>query len=153
MQAFARTAREMRTMKLHYYPEGGWGWVILFCASLCQCVTYGLILAAGTLLANLNRRPGAGAGASPTGIRNPSGSNNFILARYRLTLSSIAASNPIPAYSPTPLAGLHLTLLSLIHYYFRNFFFFHSFSLIRWYYLVQGTVSTGWLISHFTVVF
>ena len=92
-------------MKLHYYPEGGWGWVILFCASVSQCVTYGLTLAAGTLLANLGRRHGASSDMA--NIRNPSvSSNNFILGRYRFALSPISGVNHIPARTPTPLAGL-----------------------------------------------
>lgn len=79
--------------------------MILFCASVSQCVTYGLTLAAGTLLANLARRHGD---ASDTAnIRSPSGGgNNFILARYRLALSAFSGANPIPAHTPTPLAGL-----------------------------------------------
>ncbi len=40
----ARTVRKRRIAGIfqHYYPEGGWGYVILFCAFMCQVLAHGL---------------------------------------------------------------------------------------------------------------
>ena len=116
-QACARTARELRTMKLHYYPEGGWGWVILFCASVSQSVSYGVQLAAGTLLANLVRRydrntPAATSAsvAPPSNLMTQHLLKPFtpmepaILARYKpIYHQSIGPSHSTPV--AIPLAG------------------------------------------------
>lgn len=37
------------TIKQHYYPEGGWGWTIVFCGVLVQCLTHGLHLSWGVV--------------------------------------------------------------------------------------------------------
>ena len=37
------------TFRQHYYPEGGWGWVITFCAILVQILTTGLQFSYGIL--------------------------------------------------------------------------------------------------------
>lgn len=37
------------TIRQHYYPEGGWGWVVVFCAVLVQCITHGIQLSWGIL--------------------------------------------------------------------------------------------------------
>lgn len=44
------------TIKQHYYPEGGWGWLVLFCAVLVQCLAHGLHGAAGVLWPEVQRR-------------------------------------------------------------------------------------------------
>lgn len=36
--------------------KGGWGWVVLFCAALSQCVCYGLLMAFGILMGTVTRR-------------------------------------------------------------------------------------------------
>ena len=33
--------RELKTLKAHYYPEGGWGWVILSVASCVHLLVIG----------------------------------------------------------------------------------------------------------------
>ncbi|CAG0885882.1 unnamed protein product [Darwinula stevensoni] len=38
------------TLYQHYYPEGGWGWVILTCNLFVQMLTYGLQLSFGIIL-------------------------------------------------------------------------------------------------------
>ncbi|XP_044739850.1 monocarboxylate transporter 10-like [Chrysoperla carnea] len=38
------------TIRQHYYPEGGWGWIIVFVAMIVQILTHGLHLAWGVLL-------------------------------------------------------------------------------------------------------
>lgn len=48
----ARPAAEIRqliTLRQHYYPEGGWGWLVLGAALLVQVLSHGLQLAAGLL--------------------------------------------------------------------------------------------------------
>ncbi|XP_057373897.1 uncharacterized protein LOC130694805 isoform X2 [Daphnia carinata] len=126
IQAFARTARELRTLKLHYYPESGWGWVILFCASLTQCVSYGLLLAAGTLMTATTRRYGW---TSHTANQQPprflvkplpyvttSALEPAILAHYRPVYLSSAVNYPAPIASPVAgaLAALSLCVASLL---------------------------------------
>ena len=39
---FDQKLRDLRTLKQHYYPEGGWGWVIAVTAVLVQVIAYGL---------------------------------------------------------------------------------------------------------------
>lgn len=43
------------TLKQHYYPEGGWGWLIVFIAVAVQILTHGLHQAAGVLLPEVNK--------------------------------------------------------------------------------------------------
>ncbi|KAK6631717.1 hypothetical protein RUM43_013781 [Polyplax serrata] len=35
------------TIQQHYYPEGGWGWMIVVCGTLVQCLSHGLVLSWG----------------------------------------------------------------------------------------------------------
>ena len=37
------------TFRQHYYPEGGWGWVVAFCCFVVNVFTYGLQLSFGAL--------------------------------------------------------------------------------------------------------
>ena len=48
----AKTLRKRRIASIfqHYYPEGGWGYVILLCAFLVQILTHGLQLSFGMFL-------------------------------------------------------------------------------------------------------
>lgn len=38
---------KISTIRQHYYPEGGWGWVICACAFAINLLTYGLLLSYG----------------------------------------------------------------------------------------------------------
>ena len=38
------------TLKQHYYPEGGWGWLVIFIVVVVQVLNHGLQLASGVLL-------------------------------------------------------------------------------------------------------
>lgn len=48
----AKTLRKRRIASIfqHYYPEGGWGYVILLCGFLVQMLTHGLQLSFGMFL-------------------------------------------------------------------------------------------------------
>ena len=48
----AKTLRKRRIASIfqHYYPEGGWGYVILLCGFLVQILTHGLQLSFGMML-------------------------------------------------------------------------------------------------------
>ena len=48
----AKTLRKRRIASIfqHYYPEGGWGYVILLCGFLVQILTHGLQLSFGIFL-------------------------------------------------------------------------------------------------------
>ena len=48
----AKTLRKRRIANIfqHYYPEGGWGYVILLCGFLVQIFTHGLQLSFGIFL-------------------------------------------------------------------------------------------------------
>lgn len=41
--------RQLLTLKQHYYPEGNWGWVIVFVSVLVQILTHGLQVGSGVL--------------------------------------------------------------------------------------------------------
>ncbi|KAJ9599541.1 hypothetical protein L9F63_010013 [Diploptera punctata] len=43
----AGNSTESNTIKQHYYPEGGWGWIVLLCGVAVQILCHGLHLAAG----------------------------------------------------------------------------------------------------------
>jgi len=40
-----RNPKNLRTLKQHYYPEGGWGWVILLVTLCVQIISHGLQIA------------------------------------------------------------------------------------------------------------
>ncbi|KAF8777983.1 hypothetical protein HNY73_014760 [Argiope bruennichi] len=40
---------KISTIRQHYYPEGGWGWVICACAFVINMLTSGLLLSYGIL--------------------------------------------------------------------------------------------------------
>lgn len=42
--------RPASTIRQHYYPEGGWGWVVVVCAVLVQVFAHGIHGAAGVWL-------------------------------------------------------------------------------------------------------
>ena len=56
--------RQLLTLKQHYYPEGGWGWVVLWTGALGQLLGPGLHGAAGVLGQEVDRRFGPGMGHS-----------------------------------------------------------------------------------------
>ena len=47
------------TIRQHYYPEGGWGYIVLCCASLVNILAHGLQLSFSVLLVAIVRRWGA----------------------------------------------------------------------------------------------
>lgn len=42
-------ARKATTLRRHYYPEGGWGWVIIVCTVLVHVLNHGLQLSCSQL--------------------------------------------------------------------------------------------------------
>lgn len=38
------------TLRQHYYPEGGWGWLVLAVSFIVQCISHGLHMAIGILI-------------------------------------------------------------------------------------------------------
>lgn len=42
--------RQLLTLKQHYYPEGGWGWVVVCCSVVVQILTHGLQMGSGVLV-------------------------------------------------------------------------------------------------------
>lgn len=49
-QQLAADLRQLHTLKQHYYPEGGWGWVVLFAGMLVQMLSHGVHGSSGILL-------------------------------------------------------------------------------------------------------
>lgn len=43
--------RQLMTLHQHYYPEGGWGWIVLAIGSIVQCISHGLHMSVGVLMA------------------------------------------------------------------------------------------------------
>ncbi|KFB52159.1 AGAP000795-PB-like protein [Anopheles sinensis] len=42
--------RQLITLKQHYYPEGGWGWLVTYIGVVVHCIAHGLQLSAGVFL-------------------------------------------------------------------------------------------------------
>ncbi|CAG0879409.1 unnamed protein product [Darwinula stevensoni] len=47
--------KKASTIRQHYYPEGGWGWVVLVCSTACVIMALGLQLAFGQWLLEIRR--------------------------------------------------------------------------------------------------
>lgn len=45
--------KTLRTLKVHYYPEGNWGWFVLFVGVLVQIFNHGLHVSFGMFLVKL----------------------------------------------------------------------------------------------------
>lgn len=50
--------RQLLTLKQHYYPEGGWGWVILVVGVMVQILAHGIHGASGVILPQVTARFG-----------------------------------------------------------------------------------------------
>lgn len=48
--------RQLMTLRQHYYPEGGWGWVLVVVAFIVQCLSHGLQLSFGILLLHIGKK-------------------------------------------------------------------------------------------------
>lgn len=59
--------RQLVTLKQHYYPEGGWGWVVAAVAVAAHLLTHGLHLASGVFVQELVHKFGPGT-VVPAGI-------------------------------------------------------------------------------------
>ncbi|RZF40082.1 hypothetical protein LSTR_LSTR002485 [Laodelphax striatellus] len=65
--AVAASRKPAPTLKQHYYPEGGWGWFVVFIAVVVQVLTHGLHMGIGVLLPEVgNRFPTASYTATVT---------------------------------------------------------------------------------------
>ena len=42
LNPFDKKMKDLRTLKQHYYPEGGWGWVIVLVTLCVQLISHGL---------------------------------------------------------------------------------------------------------------
>jgi hypothetical protein len=62
----AAEVRQLLTLKQHYYPEGGWGWVVVVVGMLVQLLSHGLHVASGVLVGEVVRRFGGGV-VTPAG--------------------------------------------------------------------------------------
>lgn len=51
--------RQLLTLKQHYYPEGGWGWLILIAAIIAQVLAHGLHGAVAIFLQQVNNKFGS----------------------------------------------------------------------------------------------
>ena len=47
--------RQLMTLRQHYYPEGQWGWFLVAIGFVVQCVSHGLHMAVGVLIAVMVR--------------------------------------------------------------------------------------------------
>ncbi|XP_023331483.1 monocarboxylate transporter 9 [Eurytemora carolleeae] len=51
--ALGRKDVQFSAIRQHFYPEGGWGWVVVFCSFLAHCLTSGNLLAGGAIALQL----------------------------------------------------------------------------------------------------
>ena len=51
-----RDDEKQATIRQHYYPEGGWGYIVLLSAFLANVLAHGLQLSFGVLLLAIQRR-------------------------------------------------------------------------------------------------
>ncbi|CAG0916926.1 unnamed protein product [Notodromas monacha] len=63
--ALRRRGAKTNTIRQHYYPEGGWGWVVVACALATHCLCAGAQLAVALLLVH--------AASDPHHFRKPGG--------------------------------------------------------------------------------
>lgn len=47
--------KQLMTIRQHYYPEGGWGWLIMVIVLLVQCITHGLHTSIGILIVEMTK--------------------------------------------------------------------------------------------------
>lgn len=45
--------RQLMTLRQHYYPEGGWGWLLVAIAFTVQCLSHGLHMSIGVLITTI----------------------------------------------------------------------------------------------------
>ena len=57
------TEKKNATIRQHYYPEGGWGWLVVCCALVANTLAHGLQLSYGVTLVAVTRRWGQGRAA------------------------------------------------------------------------------------------
>ncbi|XP_017769772.1 PREDICTED: uncharacterized protein LOC108557668, partial [Nicrophorus vespilloides] len=50
--------RQLLTLKQHYYPEGGWGWVVLVACVLVHILGHGMLLSFGMFALEITRKFG-----------------------------------------------------------------------------------------------
>ncbi|KAL6955788.1 hypothetical protein U1Q18_050889, partial [Sarracenia purpurea var. burkii] len=50
--------KQLLTLKQRYYPEGGWGWLVVACAFFVQTLTHGLQVASGVFVIQCIRKFG-----------------------------------------------------------------------------------------------
>ena len=62
--------REMSHLFQWYYPEGGWGWVILVCAGLSGAMANGFQLGFGYPMVGLVKRKFGGGGGDDGEVRD-----------------------------------------------------------------------------------
>lgn len=48
--------RQLLTLKQHYYPEGGWGWIVLVACVLVHVLSNGLVVAFGIFYLEITRK-------------------------------------------------------------------------------------------------
>lgn len=42
--------RQLMTLRQHYYPEGGWGWLLVVVTFMVQSISHGLHMSLGVLI-------------------------------------------------------------------------------------------------------
>ena len=55
LNAADQKLRELRTLKQHYYPEGGWGWVVVVVACLVHLLVNGTQIVLATIIISFGK--------------------------------------------------------------------------------------------------
>jgi hypothetical protein len=69
-----RKLKELRTLKQHYYPEGGWGWLISLITILVQMISVGFPVGLSMFVLDLSQ-PGLMSRKMEEGVREHAGKN------------------------------------------------------------------------------
>lgn len=107
--------RQLLTLKQHYYPEGGWGWVILTCSFLVHVLNHGFLTSAGLFYLEVMRKFGSGF-TEPAGWF---GGVNFALILYKTVLylkwQSMNLNSSVDAKLLLHLAPFTILILLFFH--------------------------------------
>lgn len=132
--------RQLMTLRQHYYPEGGWGWIVVVVAFIVQCISNGLHLSLGIFIIQVVKE--FHEDHFHAGQHNPSSLNNNYKLNLIFFLYSRNFSNTISISGVVLFPSYNFTLYHKI--YTANIGY-RRFGDCAWlsFYLVRFTISSN----------